>query len=67
MDIFSFKDKNYIVIREIDDTKRDIGYSEFKNIILIRRNYYNPNVLLYNSKIVSLYDEKVMSLNKDIY
>ena len=67
MNISSFKDKKYTVIKEIDDTKRDIGYSELQSVIIVGRNHYNPNVLLYNGEIISPYDEKVMSLNKDTF
>ena len=76
MNIFSFKKYNYKIIKDKDDTERDIGYSnietsstlEFKTCKLVGRNSFYPNVLIYdNSNLYSPYDEKVMSLNKDSF
>lgn len=67
MEILNFKNHNYNIIKQVDLTQRNIGYSEYKNVILTGRNYYNPNVLFYNGDIISPYDEKVMSLNKDTF
>lgn len=67
MEILNFKNHNYNVIKQVDSTQRNIGYSEYKNVIITGRNYYNPNVLFYNGNIISPYDEKVLSLNKDTF
>ena len=68
MNILSFKKSNYLVIKDIDGTSRDIGYSCIENCILVGRNTFYPNVLVYdNNKLYSPYDEKVMSLNKDSF
>jgi hypothetical protein len=67
MEILNFKNHNYNIIKQVDFTQRDIGYSKYKNVIITGRNYYNPNVLFYNGHIISPYDEKVMSLNKDTF
>jgi hypothetical protein len=68
MKIISFKNFNYTIINDKDNTERDIGYSQIKNCIIVGRNYFNPNVLLYDSvNLISPYDEKVMSLNKDSF
>ena len=68
MDILSFKDNNFIEIKEKDENNRNIGYSIFNNVQITGRNNYYPNVLLYsNNTLISLYDEKVMSLNKNSF
>jgi len=68
MNILSFKNLNFNEIYEKDSTERNIGYSLFKNIILIGRNNFYPNILLYSENILlSPYDEKIMSLNKDSF
>ena len=68
MDILSFKNLNFNKIYEKDDSERNIGYSLFKNVILTGRNIFYPNVLLYCDDIlISPYDEKIMSLNKDSF
>jgi hypothetical protein len=70
MNIITFKNNNFTELLEKDDTERNIGYSLFSNIILTGRNSYYPNTLLYdnyNKKLISTYDEKVMSLNKDSF
>jgi hypothetical protein len=68
MNILSFKKSNYVIIKEKDNTERDIGYSCIENCILVGRNSFYPNVLVYdNNKLYSPYDEKVMSLNKDSF
>jgi hypothetical protein len=70
MNIQSFKNINYTHLKETDDTQRNIGYSYFQNILLIGRNAYYPNTLLYddiNKNLISPYDEKIMSLNKDSF
>ena len=68
MDILSFKNLNFNKICEKDDSERNIGYSLFKNLILTGRNIFYPNVLLYCDDIlISPYDEKIMSLNKDSF
>ena len=68
MNILSFKNINFNEIYEKDDTQRNIGYSIFNNVILTGRNSYYPNVLFHTIDIiVSPYDEKIMSLNKDSF
>ena len=68
--INSFKNINYNIFKDKDDTERNIGYSIFNNIILTGRNNYYPNNLLYNINeklLISPYDEKILSLNKDSF
>ena len=77
MNIIIFKNNNFTELFKKDNTERNIGYSLFNDVILTGRNLYYPNVLLYqNNKInhtnhtnnlISPYDEKVMSLNKDSF
>ena len=67
MDILHFKNYNYKIIKPIDITQRDIGYSTITNAILVGRNSFNPNVLLYNENLISPYDEKIMSLKKESF
>ena len=68
MDILSFKNINFKELFEKDKTQRNIGYSQFTNVILTGRNNFYPNVLLYSEyNLISPYDEKVMSLNKDSF
>jgi hypothetical protein len=66
--IEKFKNINYISIEPINDTNRDIGFSKLENCIIIGRNNFYPNVLIYSYDIlVNPYDEKIMSLNKDSF
>ena len=68
MDIVSFKNFNFTELYEKDNNERNIGYSLFKNIFLTGRNIFYPNVLLYSDNLLlSPYDEKIMSLNKDSF
>jgi capsular polysaccharide biosynthesis protein len=70
MNIISFKKYNYIIINDKDDTLRDIGYSIINNCVIVGRNSYYPNVLIYklnDNILISPYDEKIMSLNKDSF
>lgn len=70
MNIINFKKHNYIVIFEPDSTLRDIGYSCIENCIVTGRNYFYPNVLVYpinKDFVISPYDEKIMSLNKESF
>jgi hypothetical protein len=68
MNIIIFKNNNFTELFKKDHTERNIGYSLFNNIILTGRNSYYPNTLLYDkNKLISPYDEKVMSLNKDSF
>jgi hypothetical protein len=67
MNIIQFKKYNYTLIKNKDDTNRDIGYTAIEKCKLVGRNSFNPNVLLYNGKLISPYDEKVMSLNKESF
>ena len=68
MNILSFKNINFIELFDKDETGRNIGYSQLNNVILTGRNNFYPNVLLYtNNNLISPYDEKIMSLNKDSF
>jgi len=68
MNIVLFKNFNYKIIKDKDNTGRDIGYSVIQNCVLFGRNSFYPNVLVYDNKnLYSPYDEKVMSLNKDSF
>ena len=77
LNITIFKNNNFTELFQKDNTERNIGYSLFNNVILTGRNTYYPNVLLYENKntnntnntnnLISPYDEKVMSLNKDSF
>ena len=67
MNIIQFKNYNYTIIKEKDHTNRDIGYTLIENCRIVGRNSFNPNVLIYNGKLISPYDEKVMSLNKESF
>lgn len=46
---------------------RDIHYIELNQVQLVGRNGIYPNPLLWNGELVSPYDEKVMSLNKEFF
>jgi hypothetical protein len=51
-----------------DHNNREISYVKIKNVSLIGRNLFYPNVLLHtDDDIVNPYDEKIMSLNKDSF
>jgi hypothetical protein len=68
--ILSFKNCNFTLLREKDETNRVIGVAKIKEAILVGRNDHNPNVLLYSlnsHQLISPYDEKVMSLNRDSF
>ena len=68
MNIIDFKDNNFTILKDIDENGRIIGYSHYSDIQIIGRNYFYPNVLLYNKNdIINPYDEKIMSLNKDTF
>jgi hypothetical protein len=70
MNIIIFKNINFTQLLKKNDNKRKIGYSLFNNILLTGRNSYYPNTLLHdknNNQLISPYDEKVMSLNKDSF
>ena len=68
MNILSFKNINFHENYEKDENERNIGYSKINNVILTGRNIYYPNVLLYSKNtLISPYDEKIMSLNKDSF
>jgi hypothetical protein len=68
MNIIPFKNINFNLLYEKDETERDIGYSIFDSVVLTGRNIYYPNVLLYSDNtLISPYDEKIMSLNKDSF
>lgn len=68
MNILSFKNSIYKIIKDKDFTEREIGYSCIQNCVIVGRNSFYPNVLIYNNNnLYSPYDEKVMSLNKDSF
>lgn len=70
MNILNFKEKNYTIIYKADETQRDIGFSIYKQCIIIGRNCFYPNVLLFSyteNNLISPYDEKIMSLNKNTF
>lgn len=70
MNIIHFKKFNYTTLLEPDSTLRDIGFSVIDECKITGRNIYYPNVLLYqsdNNILISPYDEKVMSLNKESF
>lgn len=47
---------------------RNLFTCYFENVNIVGRNYYYPNCLLYsNNQLISPYDEKIMSLNKDSF
>lgn len=65
--ISKFKSHNFIELKPIDSTGRNIGYS-IANGMFVGRNLYYPNVLISTlENIISPYDEKIMSLNKDSF
>ena len=52
----------------IDFDSRNTGYYRLNNVVLTGRNIHYPNCLLYTYKeLISPYDEKVMSLNKESF
>jgi len=70
MEIISFKKLDtYTIYIKKDETEREIGYSHLKNVSITGRNSFYPNVLLSTThleeRLVSPYDEKIMSLNKE--
>lgn len=68
MNILSFKNINFNIIKDRDETERIIGFSSIDNGILTGRNHFYPNTLIYSEeKLISPYDEKVMSLNKESF
>ena len=68
MKILSFKKNNFILLKNTYNNERKIGYSIYNNVKLIGRNSYYPNVLIYSdNEIISPYDEKIMSLNKQSF
>lgn len=68
MNIIPFRkalNNNYTLV---DFDSRNTGYYNLNNVNLTGRNIYYPNCLLYtNNSLVSPYDEKVMSLNKESF
>lgn len=68
MEIIPFRkalDHNYTLI---DFDTRNTGYYKINNVVLSGRNLHYPNcLLLSNNKLISPYDEKVMSLNKELF
>jgi hypothetical protein len=46
---------------------RKIGYKLFKYVLLTGRNLHYPNMLLLAKNLVSPYDERVMSLQRDSF
>ena len=67
MNIVSFKNNDLNILKEKDENNRIIGYNIYNDIQIIGRNFFYPNVLIWDkeNKIINPYDEKVMSLNKD--
>jgi len=60
-----FLNNNYTLL---DFDERNTGYYTLNNVALTGRNIHYPNCLLYiNNKLLSPYDERVMSLNKDSF
>jgi hypothetical protein len=57
------------IISDIDSTSRDIKYIHLQHVSIVGRNACYPNCLclIDNKKLLSPYDEKVMSLNKEIF
>ncbi len=67
-DIFNFKNINFTEIKKQDETMRNIGYSNIEKCKLIGRNLFYPNVLIHSNNIlITPYDEKIMSLNKNSF
>jgi hypothetical protein len=66
--IKSFKNNNFILINSTDETQRNIGYSVLKKYKIVGRNNFYPNILFYNGEsLISPYDEKIMSLDKNSF
>jgi hypothetical protein len=58
------------ILEKVDDSDREINYIHLQNVEIVGRNNLYPNCLLWSSdtnKLVSPYDEKVMSLNKESF
>jgi hypothetical protein len=55
-------------IGELDNNNRTINYGKFDNVLFTGRNLHYPNALmLINNSLISPYDEKIMSLNKESF
>ena len=68
--IESFKTHSFSIISDNDINGRIIGVSNISNVALTGRNSFYPNVLFLNiesKQLISPYDEKIMSLNKDSF
>lgn len=68
--IESFKNNSFSVMSDTDINGRNIGVSSINNIVITGRNSFYPNVLFLNidsKQLISPYDEKIMSLNKDSF
>lgn len=68
--IDSFKTHSFLSISDNDVNGRMIGVSNISNVVLTGRNSFYPNVLFLNiesKQLISPYDEKIMSLNKDSF
>lgn len=60
-----FLNNNY---KLVDFDNRNSGYYKLKNVKLVGRNIHYPNCLCYTkTELFSPYDEKVMSLNKELF
>lgn len=60
--------KNLKIVKQIDDSIRDSFICSFDKILLIGRNLHYPNCLIQeNNTIISPYDERVMSLQKESF
>jgi hypothetical protein len=68
MEIIPFRKGLHNNYNLIDFDSRNTGYYVLQNVTLTGRNNHYPNCLLYTQqKLLSPYDEKVMSLNKESF
>lgn len=70
MNIIHFKNRYFIEIRPADqETKKNIGYSSYEDVVFTGRNRFYPNVLIRtrDDELITPYDEKIMSLNKSSF
>jgi len=57
-------------LKQADDSGREINYIHLQNVELVGKNNLYPNCLLWSfdkTLLVSPYDEKIMSLNKESF
>jgi hypothetical protein len=70
MNIAPLSLQNLHSISNVDENGRTITITELSGVCAKGRNLFYPNVLLdwvENNKLISPYDEKIMSLNKDSF